>query len=91
MKNKRDLRASIKIEIEYHQGKNVLTKRFPSSIEIEDFHFSPYKLLDKEERIITNEILMYHRIGSSSFEKAYGGEIMISQLKTPLELTSKFI
>jgi hypothetical protein len=52
MMDKRELRASMKIEIQYHECKNVLTKRFPSQIEIEDFHFSPYKLLDKEEKII---------------------------------------
>jgi hypothetical protein len=75
MKDKRELRASMKVEIEYHEGKNILTKRFPSTIEIEDFHFSPHKMVFEEERISTNEILVliYNRLGGVSFEKAYGG------------------
>jgi len=75
MKNKRELLASMKVEFAYHEGKDVIVRRFPSQIEIEDFHFSPHKLVDEPERILNNEILvlMYNRIEEVTFEKAYGG------------------
>ena len=75
MKDKRELRASMKVELIYHEDKYIVNKRFPSTTEIEDFHFSPHKLLDEQERILTNEILvlMYNRMQGVSFEKAFGG------------------
>ena len=75
MKNKRELRASIKLQLAYHEDKFIVHKRFPSQIEIEDFHFSPHKMLDEQKRVLSNEILvlMYNRIEGIPFEKVYGG------------------
>ena len=75
MKDKRYLKASMKIELEYQENRNILKRRFPSKTEIEDFHFSPHKLVDDEQKIFTNEVLVlvYERMGGEYFEKAFSG------------------
>jgi hypothetical protein len=75
MKDKRHLRASMKVEIAYHEGKDVLIRRFASDTEIKDFLFSPHKLIDEKKSTLSNEILvlMYSRMDEQSFEKSFSG------------------
>lgn len=75
MKDKRHLRASMKVEIAYHEGKDLLIRRFASETEIKDFLFSPHKLIDEKKSTLSNEILvlMYSRMDELSFEKSFSG------------------
>jgi len=73
--DKRFLRATMKIELAYKEGTEIITRRFPTTTEIEDFHHSPHKLMVKREQTLKNEVLvlMYYRRHGNSFAKLYSG------------------